>query len=190
MNRLPLDLCGLIDSGRLDRLRNPEDLLKVYDVRFGSADSFIVTRDIDDQLFSIIPLGRNAAGDFWGFRGDSQTLNNVAIFYHDDEAAEWVANSVSDLIFRQTVLFGALTRLDDPRNRWSPDSAKSQVKLISETFGDLFSDKMLVILDRIAQVEPAMSHYGTTLVSEAWVADVLSEFPLNVIERTFQWRET
>lgn len=189
-SELPADLRAIIESGLLNRLRSKSDPLSVFDIQFYPSECIVESSPLADQMFPILPFGRNAAGDIWGYRCDRTPLDLVAIFYHDDELAEWVANSVVDLVFRQTLHFAGLTQVDETGDAWTTDLVRDYVASISTAFHGLLCDKMKCVLESVVNSHPVKSASGITLVSEDWVSEALSDFPIFASERTFQWRET
>tara|TARA_R110002095_G_scaffold216532_1_gene214342 strand:+ start:424 stop:1020 length:597 start_codon:yes stop_codon:yes gene_type:complete len=193
----PDDYRKLQLTGLLQRLRDPDDPLWIWDTKFMSEDQIVSYERFDEQKIEIIPFARTGRGDYWAYLADSLPESDIVLCYHDSYEAEYDTVSIQDFIFKRTVEFASVADLSDnlEDSGWTPDTAKQDVSRICSSFAAFLSLEMLAELRSIANtVSLHITPFGTTdfcttLISESRAEELIEKFsPMKRDDPVFEWR--
>ena len=187
----PSDYQNLKKTGLLNRLLDPKEPLKIWDVEFLSEQKVSSFERLDDQRVDITPFATTGAGHYWAYLTDSLPSPEIVLCYRDSYEAEYIARNMPDFIFKRTVEFAGNEGLGDSWGGWNVQLAKQMVSLVCSSFGALFTNEANVALERIANADSVQSNNGwTTLISENEANELIDRFaPTNRDPTVFCWRE-
>jgi len=177
---LPDDLCRMIDSGLISRLRDPDDELYIYDMRIFPVDRMVPSILTEGQFFEITPIAKNGAGDYYGYISHELPDSIIYLFPHDDSEVDYEATTIVDLVYRQTIYFCHCQFIAD--GEVALEEARREVANIQREFRSFFSADQQKTLDDILS-RPPHETLHRTLISKSTASVLLEDSAVHGEER-------